>query len=142
MKLYRDEFKKINLELWSLRDRVSSVKYVAPSAPVDAPNCATENIISEFTERERERRSAALMFFNLAEANPSVNHTHIGVDDSIRVEEILRVIEPVNPFKVKVQRLGKRRDDTIRPIRVSFSTSAEELEILRKKKSYSIVQQS
>lgn len=66
MKLYRDEFEKINLELRSLRDRVSAIENVTPSAPVDAPNCATEDIINEIREggrgggargrRERGRR--------------------------------------------------------------------------------------
>lgn len=136
LRLYREEFEKINLELRSLRERVSVMEKVeSSSAHIEGPSIITEEVIGEIAERER--RSSSLIFFNLAESGSSAEQGLSETDDLARVNEVLSVIKPMDPPKVRVERLGKKSDHSERPIRVSFSSGSEALTILKGKRSYS-----
>ncbi|CAL1672567.1 unnamed protein product [Lasius platythorax] len=125
----RADFDKINGDIQRLSSRIDKLE----NSELRLGGVSSEEEVLEEIA-ERERRSTNLIFFNLKETDAS---TDSNITDLDLVKDILEVMGPRDVPNVKISRLGAKRRDSPRPLRVSFPSKHEALAFLRDKKKYS-----
>lgn len=130
--MYTKDLGKIYNDIQVLSDRVSGVeeKFVNQNTESRLEN--EEGIIFEMEERQRCARNVIL--YNVEESNGSKEDKK---GDMNRARRTLSKIQLSGVDVLSTWRIGKRRHDYCRPLRISLSSPSEVLAILRNKGNYS-----
>lgn len=116
-----------------LRDRVEklneTVNRQKPSSELVVGNGTIEPTLLEI--RERERRASNILIFGAKESEANTEGPESDLKMAIAV--IKSVKDSTGEIDIKVNRLGKRADGKVRPLRVTFSTPTEAKQVLRAK---------
>lgn len=132
VRMFRTDLDGISAEMQDLSCRVANLEDKISSA---APSMNCEELMEEMLERER--RSMNLIFYNLEELNSPSSPAGVASRDLSMAEEIIRKIQPLDPPRISVRRLGAFRQDHTRPLRVSLPSKSDVINVLKKKYVYS-----
>ena len=91
-----------------------------------------EDTIEELDNREK--RSVNLILYNLEEPNV-VDHGNVTTDIDL-VNDIIKKILPDNNIKKSCVRLGAKKQDHVRPLRVTLSSKSDVISVSRNKSRY------
>lgn len=123
------EINKINEDILNITKRIDNTDRVLNDQKPTSPQSLEEDILKEINDREN--RSTNIILFNLEE---SVSGS---LTDTDFAKDIIRIIQPEKVHNFKLLRLGNRKQDLMRPLRISLPSKQDVHEILRNKSCYS-----
>lgn len=83
--------------------------------------------------QERESRAASVLLFGIGESDAATREERIAQENKT-VESILRKIDVSVTKEIRVRRLGRYDQQKVRPIKVTFPTKAEALNVLKRRR--------
>lgn len=125
---------QMGIKLGIMEGELGAYKQIIQNQPLQSNNQLTNNapnLCEALDEIEdRKTRSKNIILFNVPESQ-SPTQAQCIADDTNRITGILNKVTPLDANKIKLYRLGAKRSDKTRPIKIEFGDESQAKFILQ-----------